>query len=128
MLIFGVRRLLSLKNCQTRPQNSFSQFSLKILLFSKKLLNKKVQHLISNKKGYIHFWCKMTPDKSHSDLAAVLQTKEGLKGRSPLKLLLLQHLSSDALLAPNIFFCYSYLLGYRGLYKKSSNSANVQVK
>ncbi len=42
MLIFGVRRLLSLKNCQMRPQNSFWRFSLKIQLFSKKLLNKKI--------------------------------------------------------------------------------------
>ncbi len=42
MLIFGVRRLVSLKNCQMRPQNSFLRFSLKIHLFSKKLLNKKV--------------------------------------------------------------------------------------
>ncbi len=41
MLIFGVRRLLSLKNCPLRPQNSFLRFSLKIQPFSKKLLNKK---------------------------------------------------------------------------------------
>ncbi len=42
MLIFGVRRLLSLKNYQMRPQNGFLWFSLKIQLFSKKLLNKKI--------------------------------------------------------------------------------------
>ncbi len=42
MLIFVVRRLLSLKNCQMRPQNSFLRFSLKILLFSKKLSIKKI--------------------------------------------------------------------------------------
>ncbi len=42
MLIFGIRRLLCLKNCQMRPQNSFLRFSLKIQLFSKKLSNKKV--------------------------------------------------------------------------------------
>ncbi len=42
MLIFGIRRLLSLKNCQMRPQNSFLRYSLKIQLFSKKLLNKKI--------------------------------------------------------------------------------------
>ncbi len=41
-LIFGARRLLSLKNCQMLPRNSFSRFSSKILLFFKK-------------KGYIHF-------------------------------------------------------------------------
>ncbi len=33
MLIFGARRHLSLKNCQMRPQNSFSQFFQKILFF-----------------------------------------------------------------------------------------------
>ncbi len=42
MLIFGVKRLLSLKNCQMRFQNSFLRFSLKIQLFSKKLWNKKI--------------------------------------------------------------------------------------
>ncbi len=42
MLIFDVRSLLSLKNCQMRPQNSFFRFSLKIQLYSKKLLNKKI--------------------------------------------------------------------------------------
>ncbi len=42
MLIFGPKRLLSLKNCQMRPQNNFSRFSLKIQLFSKKLLNEKI--------------------------------------------------------------------------------------
>ncbi len=31
MLIFGPKRLLSLKNCQMRAQNSFSWFSEKIL-------------------------------------------------------------------------------------------------
>ncbi len=41
ILIFGVRRLLSQNNCQMCPQKSFSQFSRKILLFLKKLLNKK---------------------------------------------------------------------------------------
>ncbi len=42
MLIFDARRLLSLKNCQMHRQNCFSWFSQKILLFSKKLLNKKI--------------------------------------------------------------------------------------
>ncbi len=42
MLIFGVKRLLSLKNCQMRPQNGFLRFSPKIQLFSKKLSNKKI--------------------------------------------------------------------------------------
>ncbi len=41
-LIFGTRRFHSLKKCQICSQNSFSQFSQKILFFSKKLLNKKI--------------------------------------------------------------------------------------
>ncbi len=41
-LIFGTRYLLSLKNCLMCPENNFSRFSRKILLFSKKLLNKKI--------------------------------------------------------------------------------------
>ncbi len=36
MLIFGVRRLLSLKNCHRCSQNSFSRFSQKIVFFPKK--------------------------------------------------------------------------------------------
>ncbi len=76
MLVFGVRRLLSLKNCQVRPQNSFLRFSLKIQLFSKKLWSKKnIQHQISDKKGYIHFWCKMTPDRSHTDTVGRVANK-----------------------------------------------------
>ncbi len=40
ILIFGAKRLLSLKNRQMCPENSISQFSQKILFFSKKFLNK----------------------------------------------------------------------------------------
>ncbi len=42
MLIFGPRCLLSLKNCQVCPQNSFSRFSRKMLLFLKKLSSNKL--------------------------------------------------------------------------------------
>ncbi len=41
MLIFGARCLPSLKNRQMCPQNTFSLFFPKILIFSKKLFNKK---------------------------------------------------------------------------------------
>ncbi len=75
LLIFVARCLLSLKNRQMCPKNSFALFSRKILLFSKRLLNKKIPHLVSDKKGCIHFWCKMTPYRSHSDPAIVSQTK-----------------------------------------------------
>ncbi len=40
MLIFGVRRLLSLKNCQMRPPKQFSAVFSENIAFFKKLLNK----------------------------------------------------------------------------------------
>ncbi len=56
MLIFGVRRLLSLKNCQMRAQNRFLRFSLKIQLFFKKIVEyKNIQHQISDKKRLYSF-------------------------------------------------------------------------
>ncbi len=67
MLTYGVRRLLSLKNRQMCSQSSFPLCSRKILLFSKKWLNKKIfsiQFLI--KKSYIHFVHKLTPSKKCS--------------------------------------------------------------
>ncbi len=42
MLIFGASRLFLKKNRQMCSQNTFSLFSPKILLFSKKRLNKKI--------------------------------------------------------------------------------------
>ncbi len=42
ILIFCLRRPLSLKNGQMRPQNSFLQFPQKILLSPKKLFNIKI--------------------------------------------------------------------------------------
>ncbi len=92
MLIFGVKSLLSLKNCQMRPQNSFWRFSLKIKLFSNKL------HQISDKKGYIHFWCKMTSDRSHSDTVGRVANKV----RVNLYFYGPKYRSSEALPAPEI--------------------------
>ncbi len=77
MLIFGPRRLFSLKNCQMRRQNSFSRCSQKNPLFSKKLNKKIFSIYFLIKKGYIHFWHKMTPDRLHGDPATLLQTKWG---------------------------------------------------
>ncbi len=95
MLIFSVRCPLFLKNCQMGPQNSF----LQIQLFSKKLLNKKnIQYQISDKKGYIHFWRKMTPDRSHSDTVGRVANK--------VYSFLPKYRSSDALLRQRFFFFY----------------------
>ncbi len=88
MLIFRARRLFSLENGQMCPQNSFSQFFPKIRFFFEKIvLLKNIQHLICDKKGYIHFWCNIIPYLSHSNPATVGQRNEGLKrGGEPLLL------------------------------------------
>ncbi len=53
----------------------FPCFLWKYSFFEKNVEYKNIQHLISDRKSYINFWCKMIPDKWHSDPAAVLQTK-----------------------------------------------------
>ncbi len=75
--MFWARRLLALKNCQMCPQNSFSLFSQKTLLLKKKFTNKKIFSIqfAIKKVINIHFWCKMTLYRSHSDPVAMLQTK-----------------------------------------------------
>ncbi len=76
MLIFGVRRLLFLKNCQMRPGNSFfAVFSENTAFFEKIVDCKNIQHQISDKKGYIHFWCKVTVTGRTVSQLDVLQTK-----------------------------------------------------
>ncbi len=87
MLIFVVRRLLSLKNCQMRPQNIFLRISLKIQLFSKKLLNEKIfsiKFLI--KKAIFIFGVRWPLTGRTVTQLDVLQTKWGL----PLQPLLLR--------------------------------------
>ncbi len=44
------------------PQNCFYGFLRKYWFFWKNCRIKNIQHLISDKKGYILLWCKMTPD------------------------------------------------------------------
>ncbi len=75
MLIFGTRHLGSLKTRQMCPQNSFSRFLGKYSFFWKHCGIENIQNLISDRKGYIHFWCKMTPYRWHSDPAAASQIK-----------------------------------------------------
>ncbi len=88
MLIFGVRRLLSLKNCQMRPQNNFLGFSLKIQLFSKKLSNKKI------------FSVKFLIKKA----IFIFGVRWPLTGRTVTHLEVVpKYLSSDALPEPEIF-------------------------
>ncbi len=103
MLIFGVRRLLSLKNCQMRRQNSFLRFSMKIQLFSKKLSNKKIfsiKFLI--KKAIFIFGIRLPWQVAqwHSWTCY----KQSKKPPSTLTSMF-RNLSSDALPAPEIFFC-----------------------
>ncbi len=87
---FRRKRLVSLKNCQMRPQNIFLRFSLKIQLFSKKLLNKKmfrIKFLI--KKAIFIFGVR-------SPLTGSIMTQ--------LDFYVLKYRSSDALPAPEIFY------------------------
>ncbi len=42
------------------PKQFFTFFSENTAFFGKNCRIKNIQHLISNKKCYIHFWCKMT--------------------------------------------------------------------
>ncbi len=51
----------------------FTGFSENIVFPKKNGRIKYIQHVISDRKGYIRFWCKVTPYRSHSDPAAPLQ-------------------------------------------------------
>ncbi len=101
MIILGARRYLSLKNCQVCPQNSFSQFSWKILLFWKNYWKKNIQHLIYDKKSYIHSWCKITPYKSRT---VTLSGCVANKVRVDLYFYIPKYHSSDAFPALEIYF------------------------
>ncbi len=58
---FRAQRCRNLKNCQMRPQNSFLQFSLKIQLFLKKWLNKKIFSIKFLIKKAIFIFCVRWP-------------------------------------------------------------------
>ncbi len=64
-----------------RPQNSFFRFSLKIPLFRKNCWIKKYS-------GYIQFWCKMTPDRSHSNTVEHVANKLRVEWAKPLSTLI----------------------------------------
>ncbi len=93
-------------------------FSENTAFFEKIVELKKIQHLISYKKGYIHFWSKMTPCRSHNDLARLC--------RKPSKgtyFFVPKYRSSDALPAPEMFVPASFvrfreyhLLGFISLF------------
>ncbi len=54
------------KNLSNAPlKQFFTFFSQNIAFFEKLVEYKDIQYLICDKKGYIHFWCKMTPDRWH---------------------------------------------------------------
>ncbi len=82
------------------PKPFFSVFSENTAFFEKIVEYKNIQHQISDRKGYIHFWWKMTPDRSHSDTVGRVTNKVGYF-YGP------KYRSSEALPAPEIFssFC-----------------------
>ncbi len=101
MLSFGVRRLLSLKNCQMRPQNSFLRFSLKIQSFSKKLLNKKIFNIkFLIKKAIFIFGVRWPLTGRTVTQLDVLQTFAPFKPHFYVP----KYRSSGALPAPEFFF------------------------
>ncbi len=78
------------------PRQFFVVFSENTAFFEKIVELKNIQHQIFDIKVCIHFWCKMTPDRSHNDPAAVLQSYFYVP----------KYNSSDALPAPEILFPY----------------------
>ncbi len=89
-----------------RSQNSFLQFSLKIQLFLKKLLNKKIFSIKFLIKKAIFIFGKVTPDRSHSDPVGHVANKVRVEGtEAPFNPYFhgLKYRSSDALPAPEIF-------------------------
>ncbi len=89
-----------------RPQNSFLWFFLKMQLFFEKIV-----HQISDKKGYIHFWCKMNPVRSHSDTVGRVAIKVRVEGGEAFFIPYFydpKYPSSDALPSPGIFFNVSF--------------------
>ncbi len=76
MLIFGVRCLLPLKNCQMRPQNSFFRFPLKIQLFSKKLLIKLKKN--KNRLASLHCVIVMLNKAPEAEVSPEVFSSEGI--------------------------------------------------
>ncbi len=59
-----------------------------------------------DKKGYVHFWCKMTPDRSHSDTVGLVANKVRVEGGFALfnsYFYVPKYRSSDVLSVPEIF-------------------------
>ncbi len=81
------------------PKQFFSVFSENTTFFEKIVESKLSSIKFLIKKGYIYFWCKMTPDRSHSDAVERVANKV----RVPYVYVPKYHFS-DALPASEIFF------------------------
>ncbi len=108
MLIFGGGRLRSLKNCQMRTQNSFSRFSQKILLFSKKLLNNSTSNFWYKKVIFIYRVRRplSVAQWPSGHVANRVQVERWLRPFNPY-FYVQKYGSFDALPAPEIFFIFS---------------------
>ncbi len=85
------------------PKHFFTVFSENTAFFEKIVKQKNILHRISNKKRYIHFWCKMTPNRSHCDTVGRVANKVRIEGGEPY-FYGPKYRSSDAIPAPEIFF------------------------
>ncbi len=89
------------------PKQFFAVFSENTAFFKKIVEEKNIQHQIFDKKGYIRFWCKMIPDRSHSDTVGRGTNKVRVEGdEAPFNPYIYgsKYRSSDAIPAPEIFF------------------------
>ncbi len=88
------------------PKQFFTVFSENTAFFGKNCQIKNIQHLISNKKGYIHFSCKMTPDSRKVTQWPCCKQSKGWRGRVPFNyyFYVSKYRSSDALSVPEIFY------------------------
>ncbi len=90
-----------------RPKTVSCDFLWKYSFFRKNCRTKNIQHQMSDKKGHIHFWCTITPDRSHSDTVGRVANKVRIEwGFAPFNpyFYVPKYHSSDALPASEFFF------------------------
>ncbi len=86
------------------PKQFFAVFCENTAFLRKNCWIKKFQHQISDIKSYIHSWCKMNPDRSHSDTVGRVANKV-FAPFNPY-FYFPKYPSSDALPAPEILKVY----------------------
>ncbi len=97
--------------CPLPQKLFFAVFSENTSFFEKIVEYKNIQHQISDKKGYIHFWCNMKPDRLHSNtvgrVANKVRVERGFVPFNPY-FYVPKYRSSDALPVPKIFLFFLF--------------------